>query len=144
VLANSLLAEALTNLHTFLVVGPNHTGEDLYRFASAPEGRGERYLQQVLGSANYRTGGQLNDYLHLWLNYQIEHHLFPDLSMLQYQRIQPQVRALCERHGIPYVQESVWTRARKMVDVVVGKRSMRWLKPRDAAVSAPPSLPEVA
>ena len=142
-LVNSLLAEALTNLHTFLVVGPNHTGEDLYRFDSAPEGRGERYLQQVLGSANYRTGGDLNDYLHLWLNYQIEHHLFPDLSMLQYQRLQPQVRAMCERHGIPYLQESVWTRARKMVDVVVGKRSMRWLPRKDAAPASGP-LPEVA
>ena len=143
-LVNSLLAEALTNLHTFLVVGPNHTGEDLYRFDSAPEGRGERYLQQVLGSANYRTGGDLNDYLHLWLNYQIEHHLFPDLSMLQYQRLQPQVQALCERYGIPYVQESVWTRARKMVDVVVGKSSMRRIGTPGERASASPPLPEVA
>lgn len=136
VLCNSLLAEVLTNLHTFLVVGPNHTGEDLYRFDSSPEGRGERYLQQVIGSANYRTGGDLNDYLHLWLNYQIEHHLFPDLSMLQYQRVQPKVRALCEKYGIPYVQESVWTRVRKMVDVVVGKSSMRRLGRPDAAAPA--------
>ncbi len=124
-LCNSLMAEVLSNFHTFLVVGPNHTGEDLYRFDSSPEGRGERYLAQVIGSANYRTGGDLNDYLHLWLNYQIEHHVFPDLSMLQYQRVQPKVRALCEKYGIPYVQESVWTRARKMVDIVVGKSSMR-------------------
>ncbi len=142
-LCNSLMAEVLTNLHTFLVVGPNHTGEDLYRFDSAPEGKGERYVQQVIGSANYRTGGDLNDYLHLWLNYQIEHHIFPDLSMLQYQRMQPKVLALCQKYGIPYVQESVWTRARKMVDVVVGKRSMRRLAPREAA-SAPGSLPEMA
>src|SRR6218665_2928407 len=142
-LCNSLGAEVLTNLHTFLVVGPNHTGEDLYRFDSEPEGRGERYLQQVLGTANYRTGGDVNDYLHLWLNYQIEHHLFPDLSMLQYQRVQPQVRALCERHGIPYIQESVWTRARKMVDIVVGKTSMRRLLRREGAGSPSP-LSEVA
>jgi fatty acid desaturase len=144
VLCNSLLAEVLTNLHTFLVVGPNHTGEDLYRFDSSPEGRGERYLQQVIGSANYRTGGDLNDYLHLWLNYQIEHHLFPDLSMLQYQRVQPKVHALCEKYGIPYVQESVWTRVRKMVDVVVGKSSMRRLGRPDAAAPAVGSLPQVA
>jgi fatty acid desaturase len=141
-LCNSLMAEVLTNFHTFLVVGPNHTGEDLYRFDSSPEGRGERYLQQVIGSANYRTGGDLNDYLHLWLNYQIEHHIFPDLSMLQYQRVQPKVRALCEKYGIPYVQESVWTRARKMVDIVVGKSSMRRIarlgaeKPATPATSA--------
>ncbi|HYO58965.1 fatty acid desaturase family protein [Archangium sp.] len=142
-LCNSLMAEVLTNLHTFLVVGPNHTGEDLYRFDSKPEGKGERYLQQVIGSANYRTGGNLNDYLHLWLNYQIEHHIFPDLSMLQYQRMQPRVRALCEKYGIPYVQESVWTRARKMVDVVVGKSSMRRISRREE-VSAPGSLPDLA
>ena len=114
-------------------------------FESSPEGKGERYLQQVIGSANYRTGGDLNDYLHLWLNYQIEHHIFPDLSMLQYQRMQPKVRALCERHGIPYVQESVWTRARKMVDVVVGKSSMRRMASlgRSKAGAADP-LPDVA
>jgi fatty acid desaturase len=145
VLCNSLLADIITNVHTFLVVGPNHTGEDLYRFDSKPENKGERYLQQVIGSANYRTGGDLNDYLHLWLNYQIEHHIFPDLSMLQYQRIQPKVRALCEKHGIPYVQESVWTRARKMVDIIVGKSSMRRLVRREAAAPAAPGpLPDMA
>ncbi len=136
-LCNSLMAEVLTNLHTFLVVGPNHTGEDLYRFDSKPANRGERYLQQVLGSANYRTGGDLNDYAHLWLNYQIEHHLFPDLPMLKYREVQPKVRALCEKHGIPYVQESVWTRAKKMVDVVVGLRSMRRLELQASTGDAP-------
>lgn len=135
---NSLMAEVLTNLHTFLVVGPNHTGEDLYRFDSKPANKGERYVQQVVGSANYTTGGDLNDFAHLWLNYQIEHHIFPDLPMLKYREVQPKVRALCEKHGIPYVQESVWTRARKMVDVVVGKASMRRLAPRKAAPPVEP------
>jgi hypothetical protein len=31
------------------------------------------------------TGSDANDFLHGWLNYQIEHHMFPDLSMLSYQ-----------------------------------------------------------
>jgi len=138
VLCNSVLADLLTNLHTFLVVGPNHTGEDLYRFDTAPEGRGARYVQQVIGSANYRTGGDLNDFAHLWLNYQIEHHIWPDLPMLKYRELQPRVRQLCEKYGVPYVQESVWTRARKMVDVVLGKASMRRLGGRpDVAEQAP-------
>ncbi|NPD22776.1 fatty acid desaturase family protein [Corallococcus exiguus] len=127
VFCNSVLADVVTNLHTFFVVGPNHTGEDLYRFDSAPANKGERMVQQVVGSANYRTGGDLNDFAHLWLNYQIEHHLWPDLPMLKYREAQPHVRALCEKYGIPYVQESVWTRARKMVDIVVGKASMKRL-----------------
>jgi fatty acid desaturase len=122
---NSLMAEALTNLHTFCVVGPNHTGDDLYRFDDRPASRAEHALRQILGSTNYATGGDLLDFAHLWLNYQIEHHLFPDIPMRQYQVIQPKVRALCEKHGIAYVQESVFVRVKKMLDIAVGKSSMR-------------------
>ena len=124
-LCNSLGAEALTNLHTFLVVGPNHTGEDLYRFDSRPRSKAESAVRQVLGSANYATGGDLVDYAHLWLNYQIEHHLFPDIPMLRYREIKPKVEALCAKYGIPYVQESVFTRVKKMVAVAVGRASMK-------------------
>jgi fatty acid desaturase len=122
---NSLGAEALTNLHTFLVVGPNHTGDDLYRFDEKPSSEGETMRRQVIGSVNYATGNDLLDYAHLWLNYQIEHHLWPDLPMLRYRDLQPKVEALCAKHGIPYVQESVWKRAKKMIDVAVGTATMK-------------------
>jgi fatty acid desaturase len=122
---NSVAADVLTNLHTFFVVGPNHTGDDVYRFDSQPRSRAEHVVRQVVGSVNYRTGGDARDYLHLFLNYQIEHHLFPDLPMRQYQRIQPEVRAICEAHGIPYVQEGVVARFRKLVRVIVGDAKMR-------------------
>jgi fatty acid desaturase len=125
VLANSVGAEALTNLHTFLVVGPNHSGEDLYRFTSPPRSRGEAMLRQVIGSANYAVGGDATDLAHLWLNYQIEHHIWPDLPMLRYRELQPKVKALCAKYGIPYVQESVVTRVKKMLAVAVGSASMR-------------------
>jgi len=125
--ANSVLADMLTNLHTFFVVGPNHTGDDVLRFDGAPVSRGEFYVRQVVGSVNYRTGGDLTDYAHLWLNYQIEHHLFPDVPMLAYRRAQPKVQALCERFGVPYIQEPVALRFRKMARVFVGRARMPWL-----------------
>lgn len=127
---NSAMAEVLLNLHTFLVVGPNHSGDDLYRFDDAPKNKAERYLRQILGSVNYRTGGDLNDWLHLFLNYQIEHHLWPDAPMRSYQWLQPKVQALCEKHGIPYVQESVWKRAAQLARIFVGDASMRRMKAR--------------
>jgi fatty acid desaturase len=65
------------------------------------------------------------DFLHGWLNYQIEHHLFPDLPMLKYQQIQPKVKEVCERYGLPYVQEGVFKRARRLLDIMVGKTSMK-------------------
>jgi len=107
------------------VVGPNHAGADLWRFDSRPKGKAEWLARQVWGSTNYATGNDLVDFAHLWLNYQIEHHLFPDMPMLKYQQFHPQVRAICEKHGLPYVQESVFTRFRKMADIFVGDASMK-------------------
>ena len=125
VMLNSIGAELITNVHAFLIIGPNHTGEDLYRFDEPVKGREEFYLRQIVGSANYSCGSELVDWLQMWLNYQIEHHIWPDLTMLQYRKVQPKVKALCERLGIPYVQESVFTRAKKMIDVILGKATMR-------------------
>jgi fatty acid desaturase len=122
---NQLGAEALCNLHTFLVVGPNHTGDDLYRFDGAASSKAERLLRQVIGSVDYATGGDRNDFLHLFLNYQIEHHLWPDIPMSQYQRVQPKVRALCEKYGVPYAQGGVLSRVRKMWSVAMGDTAMR-------------------
>ncbi len=128
VLLNSILAEALTNLHTFLVIGPNHAGDDLMMFEEKCQGgRGEFYLRQILGSVNYPTGSDKNDFFYGWLNYQIEHHLWPDLPLSQYQSIQPKVKAVCDKHGIPYLQQSVFKRLAKAADIMVGRATM--LKP---------------
>jgi fatty acid desaturase len=126
VLLNVLLAEAMTNFHAFLMIIPNHAGDDLYRFDSpVRHGRGEFYLRQIVGSADYRCGGDVNDLLHGWLNYQIEHHVWPDLTLLQYRRAQPRLKALCARYGIPYVQETVFRRFGKMVAISMGDAKMK-------------------
>lgn len=122
---NMALAEAMTNLHAFIIIVPNHAGEDIYRFDEPIKNRAEFYLHQIVGTANYRTGGDVNDFLHGFLNYQIEHHLWPDLTMLAYQKAQPEVQKICEKHNVPYVQEGVFTRVRKLVDVMVGKATMK-------------------
>jgi ribosomal protein L7Ae-like RNA K-turn-binding protein len=44
--------------------------------------------------------------------------------MRAYQNMQPRVKAVCEKYGVPYVQESVFTRLGQLVDVMVGKRTM--------------------
>ena len=123
-LINSLGAELLCNLHMFLVISPSHTGPDVWRFDGKPVNKSERTVRQVIGSVNYLTGGDRNDYLHLWLNYQIEHHIWPDLPMLKYQQIQPRVEALCAKYGVPYLQEDLFTRFRKMLAVTTGRANM--------------------
>ena len=53
--------------------------------------------------------------------------------MLQYQRMQPAVKALCERYGVPYVQESVFTRLRKTLAVMLGDADMLRATPNEVA-----------
>lgn len=125
VLLNSVLAEICTNLHAFLMIVTNHAGSDLYRFSSRVSGKEDFTIRQIVGSANFKTGSDLNDFLHGFLNYQIEHHVWPNLSMRQYQKAQPIVQALCREYGIPYVQESVWKRLNRTVSIMVGTTSQK-------------------
>ena len=124
VLLTSILADVITNVHSFIIIATNHVGDDIYRFESETKPRSDDfYLRAVIGSANFRTGGDVNDFFHGWLNYQIEHHMFADMSMLSYQRMAPEMKALCEKYGVPYVQENVFVRLKKTVDVMIGAAS---------------------
>lgn len=142
VFANSAAAEVLTNVHTFFLIAPNHAGDDLYRFHGRAAGHQEFLVRQVLGSVNYATGNDVIDFFQGFLNYQIEHHLWPDLPARKYQQYQPRVKALCEKHGVPYVQESVLRRAEKLVDIMVGKTFMRSM-PAGGGRRSPQTAPGV-
>ncbi len=121
VLMASLLAEVFTNLHSFFIILPNHSGEDIYRFNEPSKSRGEFYLRQIIGTVNYNSGTDRIDFLHGWLNYQIEHHLFPAIPLNHYQKMQPIVKEICKKHQLPYRQESVFKRAWMTIELMVGK-----------------------
>ena len=124
---NLFLAELLTNVHGFVAIVTNHAGEDMYRFRDGCRPySGSFYLRQVLASVDFWTGSDINDFMHGYLNYQIEHHMWPSLSMLSYKRSQPLVKAICKKHSVPYVQENVFLRVKKTVDIMTGATSMRW------------------
>mmetsp|Transcript_28479 Transcript_28479/g.32689 ORF Transcript_28479/g.32689 Transcript_28479/m.32689 type:complete len:540 (+) Transcript_28479:145-1764(+) len=122
---NLVLADLFTNVHGFVTIVTNHAGNDLYKFDDEVKPKsGSFYVRQVVSSVNYATGTDIIDFSHGWLNYQIEHHVWPDLSMLAYQKGAPQLKAICAKHGVPYVQENVLERLRKTVDIMVGRTSM--------------------
>jgi fatty acid desaturase len=133
---NSVLGDVLTNIQSLAVVLPNHCGDDLYRYDDRPANKTDGAVRQVISSTNYATGGDLLGWVQLWLNYQIEHHIWPDLPMLKYQQAAPRVKEPCARYGVPYVQEGLLARIRKMSDVVVGNSAMRRMPPRSAAEAA--------
>ena len=45
--------------------------------------------------------------------------------MLRYREVKPRIIELCKKYDIPYIEESVFTRAKKMVDIIVGNSKMK-------------------
>ena len=118
------IAEFFANLHSFLVIVPNHSAEDIYMFSEPSKSTGEFYLRQIMGSVNYNTGSDAIDFAHGFLNYQIEHHLFPNMPLSYYQKMQPIVKDICKKHNLEYRQESVFKRALMTIDLMVGKTKL--------------------
>lgn len=62
----------------------------------------------------HNSGNFLNDnfvWTHLFgaINYQIEHHLFPNMSSVHYPKVKPIVMKYCEENNIPYVHHpTLW------------------------------------
>ena len=50
------------------------------------------------------AGSRLVDFVLGGLNYQIEHHLFPNMPRPNLRRAQPIIRQFCRDGGLPYVQ----------------------------------------
>jgi len=119
-----LMAEFFANLHSFLVIVPNHSAEDIYMFSEPHKSTGEFYLRQIMGSVNYNTGSDWIDFLHGFLNYQVEHHLFPNMPLSYYQKMQPIVKDICKKHNLEYRQESVFKRIFMSIDLMVGKTKL--------------------
>ena len=82
---------------------PNHKG-----MPTVPAGREIDYLRrQVLTSRNVR-GGWLTDLLLGGLNYQVEHHLFPNMPRPSLRTAQRIVRAYCDDRRIAYTETSLF------------------------------------
>jgi fatty acid desaturase len=125
VVVNYILADLFCNIHTFAIIVPNHSGSDMYLYRTPVKGRSDEWLlRQCISSTNYTTGNNVVDYLQGWLNYQIEHHLFPDLSAYEYQVIQRDVEEVCRKYAVPYVSENVFIRLWKTVKIMTGQESI--------------------
>ncbi|GAB2445792.1 fatty acid desaturase family protein [Nocardia tengchongensis] len=103
-LAANFTANIVRNLWTFSIIFCGHFPSGVQTFTKeecAEETQGEWYVRQMLGSANIQ-GSKLFHVMSGNLSHQIEHHLFPDLPANRYPEMAPEVRALCEKHGLPY------------------------------------------
>lgn len=125
VLLNRIFAEFLTNLHTFIIIVTNHAGEDVFRYSDHYRNKEDFYLRQVIGSVNFTGGNNLKDFFLMYLNYQIEHHVFPDLPMKKYREMAPEFEAVCKKYEVPYIKENVFVRLKKLYQNMSGKTQMK-------------------
>ena len=73
----------------------------------APDTELDHLRQQVLTSRNVLPN-PLVDYMYGGLNYQIEHHLFPNMPRNRLKDARPLVRAFCADHGVLYHETGFW------------------------------------
>ncbi len=97
-------ANLVRNIWAYSIIFCGHFPTGVATFTEAEcedESRGHWYVRQMMGSANI-TGSKLFHILSGNLSHQIEHHLFPDLPARRYPQIAGEVKALCEKYGLPY------------------------------------------
>ncbi|OZV82502.1 delta fatty acid desaturase [Micromonospora echinospora] len=95
--------QGLWGLYMGCSFAPNHKGMEMPTAADDLD-----FLRkQVLTSRNVR-GNRLVDVALGGLNYQIEHHLFPNMPRGNLRRARPIVRAYCAEQGIPYAETGLF------------------------------------
>ena len=109
-LYNLILVDIFANIYSFIIIVTNHAGSDLYRFDTHGTLDFRRVYRAVLGSVNYPLGNDIIDFLHGYLNYQIEHHMFPNLSCLEYKKLAPEVEKICKEYKVQYIKQNVFIR----------------------------------
>ena len=103
-LAANVTANLLRNLWVYVNIICGHIPDGAETFDPAvleDETKGEWYLRQMLGAANFKASPLLA-FSGGHLCYQIEHHLFPDLPSNRLAQVSVRVRELCEKYDLPY------------------------------------------
>ena len=105
----NLTANLIRNYWSYMVIFCGHFPDGAEKFTVdefEKETKGDWYLRQMLGSANFNAG-RFMAFISGNLCYQIEHHLFPDLPSNRYAEIGVRVRELCDKYDLPYTTGSL-------------------------------------
>ncbi|MGA7052176.1 MAG: fatty acid desaturase [Mycobacterium sp.] len=102
------VANVIRNVWANAVIFCGHFPDGAEKFTRTDmigETKGQWYLRQMLGSANFE-GGPVLRFMSGNLCHQIEHHLYPDLPSNRLHEISPRVRQVCDKYDLPYTTGS--------------------------------------
>lgn len=110
-LTANLTANVIRNVWSNAVIFCGHFPDGAEKFTKTDmvgESKGQWYLRQMLGSANFESGPALR-FMSGNLCHQIEHHLYPDLPSNRLHQASTRVRQVCEKYDLPYTTGSFLT-----------------------------------
>ncbi|WP_193043916.1 fatty acid desaturase family protein [Mycolicibacterium baixiangningiae] len=143
-LTANAVANVIRNVWANAVIFCGHFPDGAEKFTKTDmigESKGQWYLRQMLGSANF-TGGWLLRFMSGNLCHQIEHHLYPDLPSNRLHEISTRVQQICDKYDLPYTTGPFLVQYGKSWRTIA-KLSLpdKWL--RDTADNAPETRSEL-
>jgi NADPH-dependent stearoyl-CoA 9-desaturase len=102
------VANVIRNVWSNAVIFCGHFPDGAEKFTKTDmvgESKGQWYLRQMLGSANFDNGPVLR-FMSGNLCHQIEHHLYPDLPSNRLHEISFRVKEVCDKYDLPYTTGS--------------------------------------
>ncbi len=102
--------EAVFGVYAGSVFAPNHKGMPFVGKDSDLS-----FLERQVITARNVRGSALVDWWYGGLNYQIEHHLFPNLPRNQLRTAQATVRSFCTERGVPYHETTLLESYRELL-----------------------------
>ena len=101
VLAFYLLRNILLGYAMYAILAPGHFPAEAQRTTKQARSDVDFYQAQAAGTVSFRTG-VIGRFLCSGLEYQVEHHLFPNISHVYYPQVSVAVQAFCAKQGLPY------------------------------------------
>jgi len=115
VLLGFLLMQYISGVILALVFQPAHVIEETSFYEVDDTGSVENSwaIHQLRTTANFANSNRPLSWYVGGLNYQIEHHLFPNICHVHYRKLAPIVKSTAKEYGIPYYEHKTFYKALK-------------------------------
>lgn len=118
-----VLRTVLLGYAMYAILAPGHFPAEAQRLTEEARQETDFFTLQTEATVSFRTG-LLGRFVCSGLEYQVEHHLFPNISHIHYPKVSVAVREFCEKHGLRY-RSDTWGMALWKSWMVL--RSPRWV-----------------
>jgi len=96
-----LLRNILLGYAMYAILAPGHFPAEARRTTDGARHGADFFALQTAGTVSFRTGW-LGRFLCSGLEYQVEHHLFPNISHVHYREVSVVVQRFCAEQGLSY------------------------------------------